>query len=169
MTRRAAQTGAPVRGANLLLLCVVLIGVAQPTFLGAQRVKEPRIGSFAAPVADTLPQLGRQPLPAGFVTQQAMAGLGGLAIGGLLGGLVGSVAVQDRGDGWEALGGLLVGMFVGGSVGSSWAVYRFSNGKGHRSSYAATLMGSVAGFVGGPLFWITVPVGGAIGYNAARK
>ena len=152
-----------------LLACSLTIGTVAPRALHAQRAPEPRIGSFAAPVPDTIPTTGRQPLPPGFVTQQALAGLGGLTVGGLLGGLTGSLVVQDGGDGWAELGGVLVGMVVGGSVGSSWAVYRFSNGKGYRSSYAATLMGSVAGFVGGPIFWITVPVGGAIGYNAARK
>lgn len=137
--------------------------------LAAQRVPEPRITPLVAPIADTVPVRGRQPLPPGFVTQQAMAGFGGLAVGGLLGGLVGSALVQDNGSGWEDLAGAIFGMAIGGAVGSSVAVYRFSNGKGYRSSYAATLVGSFAGFFGGPVFWVTVPIGSAVGYNVARK
>ena len=158
-----------MRGACVLLALTVAIGALAPGALDAQRVPEPRIGAFAAPVVDTLPQLGRQPLPPGFVTQQAFAGFAGLTVGGLLGGLAGSALVQDGGEGWDELAGVVIGMAIGGSVGTSVAIYRFSNGKGYQSSYAATLLGSVAGFFGGPLFWVTVPIGGAVGYNVARK
>jgi hypothetical protein len=54
-------------------------------------------------------------------------------------------------------------------IGSSVVVYRFSNAKGFQSSYGATLVGSVAGLFGGPLLWVTVPMGSTIGYNLARK
>jgi hypothetical protein len=72
-------------------------------------------------------------------------------------------------DGWGDLAGVLMGMIVGGTVGSSVAVYRFSNGKGYQSSYVATLVGSWVGLFGGPLLFVTVPMGSAIGYNVARK
>jgi hypothetical protein len=162
-------SGGDMRKTAMAMAFAAILAVPLASDLGAQRLPEPRITPFAAPVTDTVPKTGRQPLPPGFVTQQAVAGFGGLAVGGLLGGMVGSALVQDGGNGWEDLAGLVVGMAVGGAVGSSVAVYRFSNAKGYRSSYAATLLGSVVGFSGGPVFWVTVPIGSAVGYNVARK
>jgi hypothetical protein len=158
-----------MRKAAIAMACGGALSLLGARGLEAQRVPEPRITALAAPVGDTVPVRVRQPLPPGFVTQQAIAGFGGLAVGGLLGGLAGSALVQDSGGGWEDLAGVVFGMAVGGAVGSSVAVYRFSNGKGYQSSYAVTLLGSVAGFFGGPVFWVTVPIGSAVGYNVARR
>lgn len=158
-----------MRKTAMAMAFAAILAVPLASNLGAQRLPEPRITTLAAPMADTVPTMGRQPLPPGFVTQQAVAGFGGLAVGGLIGGMVGSALVQDGGSGWEDLAGAIFGMAIGGAVGSSVAVYRFSNAKGYRSSYAATLLGSVAGFFGGPVFWVTVPIGSAVGYNVARK
>lgn len=158
-----------MRKAALAMVFVCALALLRPLVLEAQRVPESRITALAAPGADTVPVRGRQPLPPGFVTQQTIAGFGGLTVGGLLGGLAGSALVQDSGGGWEDLAGVIFGMAIGGAVGSSVAVYRFSNGKGYHSSYAATLLGSVAGFFGGPVFWVTVPIGSAVGYNVARR
>jgi hypothetical protein len=148
-------------------MCVVLgLVVAMP--VGAQRVQPNRFASAPPVAVDTVPSTGRQPLPPGFVTQQAFVGFAGFSLGALAGAAVGS-AMAPGNDGWEDLAGVLMGVIVGGTVGSSVAVYRFSNGKGYESNYGATLLGSVAGLFGGPLLWVTVPMGSAIGYNVARK
>ena len=137
--------------------------------LAAQVVQPSRFAATTAMVADTVPVVGRQPLPPGFVTQQAFAGFAGFTIGALAGGFVGAQLAPGNGGGFEDLAGVLMGLIVGGTVGSSVTVYRFSNGKGYRSSYATTLLGSVAGLFGGPLLWVTVPIGSTVGYNVARK
>lgn len=147
----------------LFLGCVI----AMP--LGAQRMPESIRALRGPAVVDTLPTVGRTPLPPGFVTQQVFAGFAGFGIGALGGGLLASAMVSGNSGGLEDLGVVVLGLAVGGAVGSSITVYRFSNGKGYHSSYAATLVGSVAGFFGGPLLWVTVPMGSAIGYNVARK
>ncbi len=159
-----------MRKEALVMAFAGALSVLGASGLGAQRLPEPRLSTSAPPLADTISVRGRQPLPPGFVTQQVLAGVGGLAVGGLLGGLVGSALVADGGgDGWDDLVGVIFGMAIGGAVGSSITVYRFSNEKGYQSSYSATLLGSVAGFFGGPVFWVTVPIGSAVGYNVARK
>lgn len=148
-------------------LCAVLgLMVAMP--VGAQRVQPSRFSLAAPAAADTVPKVGRQPLPPGFVTQQAFVGFAGFSVGALAGGAVGAAMAPGQ-DGWDDLAGVLMGIIVGGTVGSSVSVYRFSNAKGYESNYGATLLGSVAGLFGGPLLWITVPMGSAIGYNVARK
>jgi hypothetical protein len=136
--------------------------------LGAQRVQPTRFAAGASFAVDTVPVRGRQPLPPGFVTQQALVGFGGFTLGALAGAAVGS-AMAPGNDGFEDLAGVIFGMIIGGTVGSSVLVYRYSNGKGYESNYGATLLGSVAGLFGGPLLWVTVPMGSAIGYNVARK
>lgn len=149
-------------------LCAVLgLMVAMP--LGAQRVQPNRFASAPPMVLDTVPAAGRQPLPPGFVTQQALVGFAGFTIGALAGGLVGAQVAPSNGGGFEDLAGVLMGLIIGGTVGSSITVYRFSNAKGFSSSYATTLIGSVAGLFGGPLLWVTVPIGSTVGYNVARK
>ncbi len=137
--------------------------------LHAQLVQPQRFAAPTAMVSDTVPAMGRQPLPPGFVTQQAFAGFAGFTIGALAGGLVGAQVAPSNGGGFEDLAGVLMGLIIGGTVGSSVTVYRFSNAKGYRSSYVTTLVGSVAGLFGGPLLWVTVPIGSAVGYNVARK
>jgi len=149
------------------LCAVVGLMVAMP--LEAQRVQPNRFASGAPMALDSVPAVGRQPLPPGFVTQQTFAGVAGFGIGALTGAFIGAAVVSDKGGGFAELAGVIYGLAIGGAVGSSVAVYRFSNAKGYRSSYAATLVGSVAGFFGGPLLWVTVPMGSAIGYNVARK
>jgi hypothetical protein len=149
-------------------LCALLsLIVTMP--LGAQQMPPSRFAPTEPVAMDSVPAVGRKPLPPGFVTQQAFAGFAGFTIGGLAGGLAGSALVRDNNNGWNDLAAVVFGMAIGGAVGSSITVYRFSNGKGYQSSYAATLVGSVAGFFGGPLFWVTVPMGSTIGYNLARK
>lgn len=149
-------------------LCAVLgLMVAMP--LGAQRMQPSRFVRAVPLEVDTVPAVGRQPLPPGFVTQQAFAGFAGFTIGALAGGLVGAQVAPSDGGGFEDLAGVLMGLIIGGTVGSSVTVYRFSNAKGYRSSYATTLLGSVAGLFGGPLLWVTVPIGSTVGYNLARK
>jgi len=146
-------------------MAVVPLGVP----LAAQVAQPSR---FAAPMTmgtDTVPASGRQPLPPGFVSQQALVGFAGFTIGALAGAAVGSAMAPSDGGGFEDLAGVLMGVIIGGTVGSSVTVYRFSNGKGYRSSYATTLLGSVAGLFGGPLLWVTVPIGSTVGYNVARK
>ncbi len=151
---------------------VVSLMFAMP--LGAQRVQSSRLvpsvpaAPFMSIVTDTVPKTGRRPLPPGFVTQQALVGLAGFSVGALAGGFVGSAFAGD-GDGFQDLAGVIMGLAIGGALGSSITVYRFSNAKGYRSSYVVTLLGSVAGFFGGPLLWITVPIGSTIGYNVVRK
>ena len=148
-------------------LCAVLgLMVAMP--VEAQRVQPSGFAPSTPLVLDTVPAMGRKPLPPGFVTQQAFVGFGGFSVGALAGGALGAAVAPGR-DGWDDLAAVLMGVIVGGTVGSSVSVYRFSNGKGYQSSYGATLLGSVAGLFGGPLLWITVPMGSAIGYNVARK
>lgn len=148
--------------------CAVLgLLVAMP--LGAQRMQPSRFVPAVPFETDTVPAVGRQPLPPGFVTQQALVGLAGFTIGALAGGFVGAQVAPDDGTGFADLAGVIYGLAIGGAVGSSVTVYRFSNAKGYHSSYAATLVGSIAGFFGGPLLWVTVPMGSTIGYNLARK
>jgi hypothetical protein len=148
-------------------LCAVLgLVVAMP--VGAQRVEPSRFATAVPLVVDTVPKTGRVPLPPGFVTQQAFVGFAGFSVGALAGGAVGAAMAPGQ-DGWDDLAGVLMGIIIGGTAGSSIAVYRFSNGKGYESNYGATLLGSVAGLFGGPLLWVTVPMGSTIGYNLARK
>jgi hypothetical protein len=145
-----------------------MLGLLVALPLEAQRVQPSRFASAAPMALDTVPASGRQPLPPGFVTQQAFVGLAGFSVGALAGGAVGAAMAPGE-DGWDDLAGVLMGMIIGGTFGSSVAVYRFSNGKGYQSSYAATLVGSWMGLVGGPLLFVTVPMGSTIGYNVARK
>ena len=151
----------------LVMSCVLLCADVRPA--AAQHVRTSPLASLPQLYADSVPSSGKKPIPPGFGAQQALVGLSGFAVGGLAGGFVGAGLAPDNGDGWADLAGVLVGMAVGGALGSSIAVYRFSNAKGFESSYAATLVGSVAGFFGGPLLWVTVPIGSAVGYNLARK
>lgn len=154
---------------HLLLLASVLAAATSAAPIAAQQVQQSRFTPAIPLITDTVPATGRQPLPPGFATQQAAVGLLGFTVGALAGGFVGAGAAPSDGGGFEDLAGVLVGMAVGGALGSSITVYRYSNGKGYRSSYPATLAGSVVGFLGGPLLWVTVPIGSAVGYNMARK
>lgn len=110
----------------------------------------------------------RKELPAGFVGQQVLAGVGGTAAGGLLGGLVGAATTRGNG-GLEELGPFLTGMIVGGMVGSAVTVQWYSRRAGFESPIWATAIGTVVGLAGGPLFLFTVPLGSTIGFNLARK
>jgi hypothetical protein len=138
-----------------------LLVLALPIGLGAQE---------RAPVGATRADSGivRRPLADGFVSRQVLVGIGGLSLGAIAGGMIAAELTNDDG-GYEDLGHVLLGMLGGGIVGSSWAVHYYSNRAGHRSRYVATLAGSLLGAAGGPFFMVTVPLGSALGYNAARR
>lgn len=110
----------------------------------------------------------RKELPPGFVGKQVLAGVGGTAVGGLLGGFVGAMTTDGNG-GLEELGPFLMGMIVGGMVGSAVTVQWYSRRAGFESPFWATAAGTVVGLAGGPLFVFTVPIGSTIGFNLARK
>jgi hypothetical protein len=154
---------------SLLMLVSAMTVAPMAAPLHAQLVQPQRFAAPTTMVTDTVPATGRQPLPPGFVTQQAFAGFAGFTIGALAGGLIGAQVAPNDGGGFSDLAGVIYGLAIGGALGSSITVYRFSNAKGYRSSYAATLVGSIAGFFGGPLLWVTVPIGSTVGYNVARK
>lgn len=126
------------------------------------------VGSMAMS-AEAQPVADQRPVPQDFFAKQYVAGLTGFGIGALGGAAASTLFIKDGDEGFHQLGTLLGGVIIGGVIGSSIVVYRYSNAAGFTSSYPLTLVGSVAGILGGPALFLTVPLGSVWGYNAVRK
>jgi len=113
-------------------------------------------------------------LPKGFAKQQAFAAAEAGAVGASIGAVAGLVlyfaALQQPGDGLEALGPPVLGGLLGYIVGAPIGVRRYSRERGVEGSMLGSYVGSTVGILGlagaGVGFFVTVPIGATVGYNA---
>jgi len=96
-----------------------------------------------------------------------------MAVGMLVGGLAGltfaKATMEPNAGGLEGLFPMLAGMIIGGPIGAAIAVDRFSRPRGITSSRWAAMAGGYLGWIGGPAFFVTIPLGTVTAYNLARR
>lgn len=99
---------------------------------------------------------------------QFFAGFSGMVLGAGIGAVTGLLIASgtERGDGVEAA--LLIPTAVGLIGGTTYGVVKFSERKGAHGSVPATIGGTVLGMLGGPLGWVTIPLGARWAYNRSR-
>jgi hypothetical protein len=151
-----------------LLLAVALFAVGTNA-LGAQPMQETlRLGAVPAPVD---PPADRAPLSSGFVVKQYLSATGGMLVLGIAGGLIGGSTASSS-DGFAEIGQAALGALAGGVLGSALGVQWYSKRHGHESPFLASLVGAAVGVAGIAAGWpvlVTMPVGGVVGYNVARR
>lgn len=99
---------------------------------------------------------------------QFLAGFAGLVVGTVVGvgtGLMLGMG-QDDTNGFEAVA--LTATLAGILGGTTYGVYKFSQAKGANGRALPTFGGAALGLVGGPLMWVTVPLGARWAYNRSR-
>jgi hypothetical protein len=99
---------------------------------------------------------------------QFFAGFAGLIVGATLGvgtGLMLGLG-QDDSNGFEAVA--LTATLAGILGGTTYGVYKFSQAKGANGRALPTFGGAALGLIGGPVMWVTVPLGARWAYNRSR-
>lgn len=173
MNTPAARTLVAARIVGAALLLPVLTAP-----LAAQRAHAPRIASpsdmgydHAAFLAGYEPALEPERLPprrAPAIRGQLPAGFAGLLVGTVLGvgtGLMLGMG-QDDANSFEAVA--VTATLAGVLGGTTYGVYRFSKAKGLNGRAMPTFGGAALGLLGGPVMWVTVPIGARWGYNRSR-
>lgn len=99
---------------------------------------------------------------------QFFAGFAGLLVGTAAGTLTGILlaAGSERGSNVEAA--LLVPAAIGMIGGTTYGIVTFSAAKGANGTVPAAIGGTLLGFLGGPLVWVTAPLGARWAYNRSR-
>jgi hypothetical protein len=99
---------------------------------------------------------------------QFLAGFAGMVVGAAAGVTTGIMIGYGSGDEATFETAAVVGVLVGILGGTTYGVYKFSQAKGGDGNAGAAFGGSALGLLGGPLMWVTVPLGSRWLYNRSR-
>ena len=99
---------------------------------------------------------------------QFFAGFAGLVVGTGVGVVTGILlaAGSERGANVETM--LFIPTAIGMIGGTTYGVVKFSAAKGANGTIPAAIGGTMLGFLGGPLVWVTAPLGARWAYNKSR-
>lgn len=99
---------------------------------------------------------------------QFFAGFAGLVVGTGVGVVTGILlaAGSERGANVETM--LFIPTAIGMIGGTTYGVVKFSAVKGANGTIPAAIGGTMLGFLGGPLVWVTAPLGARWAYNKSR-
>lgn len=99
---------------------------------------------------------------------QFFAGFAGLVVGTGVGVVTGILlaAGSERGANVESM--LFIPTAIGMIGGTTYGVVKFSAAKGANGTIPAAIGGTMLGFLGGPLVWVTAPLGARWAYNKSR-
>jgi hypothetical protein len=99
---------------------------------------------------------------------QFLAGFAGMVVGAAAGATTGIMIGYGSGDETTFETAAVVATLVGILGGTTYGVHKYSQAKGGDGSAGAAFGGSALGLLGGPLMWVTVPLGSRWLYNRSR-